>query len=146
MLRRSLLSIAVLASFAAPAMAFDLQSGGLPLVTTNTANNTNVAAGIGNSATQGISQFQNGSFGPSRFGRGGVTSNDASNTNVAAGLFNSADQRAIQSQGGSFGRGSTSNSASNLNLAAGVGNSATQGVFQQQGGSAGFPVFPLSRR
>jgi hypothetical protein len=146
MLRRSLLSIAILASLAAPAMAGDLLTGGVPLVTTNSASNTNVAAGVGNVANQSVFQSQNGSFGPSRFGRGSLTSNDASNTNVAAGLFNSANQSVIQSQGGGFGRGSTFNSASNTNAAAGIGNVATQGVFQQQGGSVGFPVFPLSRR
>jgi hypothetical protein len=141
MLRRSLLSIAVLASLAAPALAGDLLTGGVPL-TTSSASNTNVAAGIGNVANQSVFQSQNGSFGPSRFGRGGsVTSNDASNTNIAAGLFNSANQNVIQSQGGSFGRGSTFNSASNTNAAAGIGNVANQGVFQQQGGSVGFPAF-----
>ena len=140
MLRRSLLSIAVLASLAAPAMAGDLLTGGVPL-TTNSASNTNDAAGVGNVANQSVFQSQNGSFGPSRFGRGGLTSNDASNTNVAAGLFNSANQNVIQSQGGSFGRGSTFNSASNTNTAAGIGNVANQSVFQQQGGSVGFPAF-----
>jgi hypothetical protein len=140
MLRRSLLSIAVLASLAAPALAGDLLTGGVPLISTNSASNTNVAAGIGNSANQSVFQSQNGSFGPSRRG-GSFTSNDASNTNVAAGLFNSANQNVIQSQGGSFGRGSTFNSASNTNAAAGIGNVANQGVFQQQGGSVGFPAF-----
>jgi hypothetical protein len=147
MLRRTLLSVAVLASLAAPALAGDLLTGGVPLVSTNVANNTNVAGGIGNTANQSVFQSQNGAFGPSRFGRGGsVTSNDASNTNVAAGLFNSANQSVIQSQGGSFGKGSTFNAANNTNAAAGIGNVANQGVFQQQGGSVGFPVFPLSRR
>ena len=61
MLRRSLLSIAVLASLAAPAMAGELLTGGVPLVTNNVATNTNVAAGIGNSANQSVFQSQSGS-------------------------------------------------------------------------------------
>ena len=139
MLRRSLLAFAVFASFAGPCLAGDLLTGGVPLVTTNSASNTNVAAGIGNSANQSVFQSQNGSFSPSRRG-GSFTSNDASNTNVAAGLFNSANQNVIQSQNGSFGHGGpTFNSASNTNLAAGIGNSANQSVFQSQSGSVRFP-------
>ena len=61
MLRRSLLSIAILAGLAAPAMA-----GGFP-VTNNVATNTNVAAGIGNTANQSVFQSQSGSFGGSHF-------------------------------------------------------------------------------
>ena len=118
MLRRSLLTVAVLASFTAPAMAFDLQSGGVPLVSNNVANNTNVAAGIGNTAFQSVGQSQSG--------RG-------------QGFSVRPDVRV-----GSLGSGGplvTTNVATNTNVAAGIGNVANQGVFQQQGGSVGFPAF-----
>jgi hypothetical protein len=102
MLRRSLLSIAVLASLAAPAMA--QTAGGVP-VTNNTATNTNVAAGNYNTAFQNIYQSQKGgksgytpSYGSSS--TPSVTNNTAINTNVAAGLYNQAFQNVFQSQKG----------------------------------------------
>src|SRR3954468_120354 len=145
MLRRALLSVAVLASLAAPALAGDFSTGGIPVVTNNIANNTNVAAGTGNTAFQSANQFQNGSTSPYLFGKGGSTFNNASNTNIAAGEHNTAFQTVTQNQFGSFGKGSpTVNSASNLNLAAGFNNTAVQSVNQNQFGSTGFPS--LSRR
>ena len=117
MLRRSLLSIAVLAGLAAPAMAGELQSGGVPL-TNNSAINTNVAAGSYNTAYQNIYQTQKGgksgyspsytpSYGSSStpsytpsYTPPSVTNNTAINTNVAAGFNNQAFQNVFQSQKG----------------------------------------------
>jgi len=145
MLRRALLSVAVLASLAAPALAGDFATGGIPVVTNNVASNTNIAAGTGNTAFQSVNQFQNGSTSPYLFGKGGSTFNNASNTNIAAGEHNTAFQTVTQNQFGSFGKGSpTVNSASNTNIAAGFNNTAVQSVNQNQFGSTGFPS--LSRR
>jgi hypothetical protein len=98
MLRRTLLSIAILGTLAAPAMADGIRTGGIPLVSNNTASNTNVAAGVGNIANQSVNQFQSGGSGFG-FGRGPLVSNNtATNTNVAAGIGNVANQQAFQTQ------------------------------------------------
>jgi hypothetical protein len=114
MLRRALLSVAILGSLAAPAMADGLKTGGFypgygqgygqgyqgyqgPVTTNNTVSNTNVAAGQGNSANQtAITDQQGSGFG---FGKGPVaTTNTVTNLNVAAGIQNSANQFAITNQ------------------------------------------------
>jgi hypothetical protein len=117
MLRRALLSVAILGSLAAPAMADGLKTGGFypgygqgygqgyqgyqgyqgPVTTNNTVSNTNVAAGQGNSANQfANTNQQGGGFG---FGKGPVaTTNTVTNLNVAAGIQNSANQFAITNQ------------------------------------------------
>lgn len=98
MLRRTLLSIAILGTLAAPAMADGIRTGGIPLVSNNTASNTNVAAGTGNFANQSVSQFQSGGPGLG-FGKAPLVSNNtATNTNVAAGIGNFANQQAFQTQ------------------------------------------------
>ncbi len=100
MLRRSLISLAVLASLAAPAMADGLRTGGIAL-TNNNASNTNVAAGTGNIANQSVFQSQQGGSGFGKgFGKGSVTNNTAVNTNVAAGFGNQAFQSVEQFQAG----------------------------------------------
>ena len=124
MLRRTLLCLAVLPSLAAPAMAGDIQTGGVPLVSTNVANNFNVAAGIGNTAFQGVGQSQKGSGGP----------------------LVSVDPSVSVQRGGSGSPLVTTNVATNLNLAAGIGNTAFQGVGQSQGGRSGFTQPLLLRR
>jgi hypothetical protein len=107
MLRRTLLSIAILSAMAAPAMADGLKIGGYqygygygyngsPLVSNNVATNTNVAAGIGNQANQQVFQTQQGGSGKGSL----VSNNTAVNTNVAAGIGNIANQSAFQFQSG----------------------------------------------
>jgi hypothetical protein len=102
MLRRTLLSIAILGTLAAPAMADGLRTGGIPLVSNNSASNTNVAAGTGNVANQNVSQFQSGGSGFGfGFGKAPLVSNNtATNTNVAAGFGNFANQGVSQFQSG----------------------------------------------
>jgi hypothetical protein len=100
MLRRTLLSIAILGTLAAPAMADGLRTGGIPLVSNNNASNTNVAAGTGNFANQQVFQTQQGGSG---FGFGKaplVSNNTATNTNAAAGFGNFANQGVSQFQSG----------------------------------------------
>ena len=120
MLRRALLSVAILGALAAPAMADGFKSGGYqyhgkgygqgymqgnghgykgPMVTNNNATNTNVAAGENNIASQQVFQSHQGGSG---FRKGGsfITNNNATNTNVAAGSGNFASQEVLQSQSG----------------------------------------------
>src|SRR5687768_3653502 len=106
MLRLTLLSLTILGTLAAPAMADGLKTGGYqaygkgyqgyqgygtgygqgPVTTNNSATNTNVAAGERNIANQQVFQSQQGGSG---FGKGPiVTNNTAVNTNVAAGSGN----------------------------------------------------------
>ncbi len=101
MLRRSLLSLTILASLAAPAMADGLKVGGIPL-TNNTMSNTNIAAGQNNIAAQKVFQTQSGGgYGYGYKGySSGVTSNSATNSNVAAGQGNIAAQEIFQLQSG----------------------------------------------
>jgi len=144
-LRSPLFAVAALVSVAAavPAMAGDVQTGGIPLgmgggVTNNSFSASNVAAGVGNQAFQQIHSSQKGSgqgfsgLGGFSFpGMPGQTNNTASASNVAAGVDNAALQQIGLSQRGVRG-GLVNNSLDAQNLAAGVGNFAGQSLFQKQ--------------
>src|SRR4051794_41963849 len=101
MLRRTLLSVAVLASLAAPALAGDFSTGGIPVVTNNIANNTNVAAGTGNTAFQSVNQFQNGSTSPPPLGHRCGPLQNPQNNPTAAGAQKPRLRKGTQNQ---FGR------------------------------------------
>ncbi len=138
--RTSIFALATLiaASAAVPAMAGDWQSGGIPLAGSTTSNSvdaTNVAAGVGNLASQDIHASQSGGkIVPNFFGgpKGGplVTTNTIVGTNVAAGIGNEADQDLGVRQGGGFGL--VNNSVAGTNVAAGLGNLASQSIHARQ--------------
>jgi hypothetical protein len=114
----------------APAMAQTLPG----LVGTNVNNSTNIAAGIGNVASQRTATFQ----GASRFGSL-VNTNVTNSTNVAAGIGNNANQRVLGVQGNGVqlnftGRGPlvSTNVNTATNVAAGIGNAAGQGLIAAQ--------------
>lgn len=136
-------------SFAASALILALaagpiaQAGTLGSSTSNSVSATNVAAGIGNRATQNIFAQQTGQLPMTRMGTGGWGvptlglgggTNSITGTNVAAGLNNSASQSIGASQlGGSPWSGLGANSVTGTNVAAGIGNKAVQGIGAQQG-------------
>lgn len=146
--RTSIFALATLiaASAAVPAMAGDWQSGGIPLAGSTTSNSvdaTNVAAGVGNLASQDIHASQSGGKFTPRFGRelgmglgpmGSpmVSNNTIVGTNVAAGIGNEADQDLGVRQGGGFGPGLVNNSVTGTNVAAGLGNLASQSIHARQ--------------
>ena len=133
MIRRSLLAVAALVALSGPAMADGLITGGLPLVNTSSFTASNTAAGIGNTAVQGIAATQQGAR-AGRLGGGAlVNSNTASASNVAAGIGNTAVQGIDLTQRGSR-RGALANSSSfnASNLSAGIGNFAGQQIFATQ--------------
>jgi len=146
-LRSPLFAVAALVTLAAaaPVMAADVQTGGIPLgmggsTTNNSFSASNVAAGVGNQAFQQIHSSQKGAgqgFGMSGYSfpgmpmAGGLTNNTAQANNVAAGVDNSALQQLGLSQRGVRGSAVTNN-LSALNLSAGVGNFAGQNLFQTQ--------------
>lgn len=68
-----------------------------PLVTNNSINANNVAAGFGNTANQSIFATQSGAQ-PWRGYMGGMTTNSLSASNLAAGEFNQANQRVMTTQ------------------------------------------------
>jgi hypothetical protein len=136
----------VVVAATAPAMAGDVQTGGIPLglgggSTNNSFSASNVAAGVGNTAVQQIHASQKGS-GQGFGGLGGVpgfsfpglpgqTNNSASASNIAAGVNNTAFQQLGLSQRGAPG-GLVNNNLDAQNLAAGLGNFAGQKLFQTQ--------------
>lgn len=149
MRRLTLIVAAAAALFTAPAFAYDLQTGGMPvgprmggtfgspfagapLTNTNVGVATNTAAGIGNKAQQQVFGFQQGpgaGFGGSPL----VNTNVGVATNVAAGIGNKAKQNVTGVSVG-FGKGGLvdTNVNVNTNVAAGIGNFAGQGVFGLQ--------------
>ncbi|HEV7369572.1 hypothetical protein [Arenibaculum sp.] len=148
-IRRSLLAAATLALLAGPALAGGLETGGVPLSTTNQFSATNVAAGEYNYADQSVWATQQGA--PGGYGmlphggqgmlpHGGqgmlpggplAVTNVGTATNVAAGIGNVADQDVTLIQQGS-GALATTNVFDATNVAAGLHNFANQDVFAIQ--------------
>ncbi|WP_448203304.1 hypothetical protein [Azospirillum sp. sgz302134] len=148
MRRLTLIAAAAAALCTAPAFAYDLQTGGMPLgpamgkpafgssyagvaplTNTNVGVNTNLAAGIGNKAKQQVFGLQQGPG----FGSSLVNTNVGVNTNVAAGIGNKAKQSVTGVTFG-FGKGGLldTNVGVNTNVSAGIGNLAGQKVFGLQ--------------
>ena len=110
------------------------QPHGIPLVTSNSVTANNIAAGTGNTATQGVFADQSGAqgwYGKKGPSAGGITSNSTNATNLAAGFKNHATQDVMTRQSGSPGA-QTLNRVDALNMAVGEHNFASQRVMADQ--------------
>jgi hypothetical protein len=132
-LAASAVALALVTSAAAQA---GTRTGGIPF-TSNSVTANNIAAGIGNTAQQGVfaNQFGASPYYGRMMGGGGVPSlrapmggsNSVTANNIAAGINNTA----IQGVGAMQGPGGN-NRVDATNLAAGLGNFASQQVLTTQ--------------
>ena len=144
MRRLTLITAAAATLCAAPAFAYDVKTGGVPVnpmmmpqpgfgspfsgapsvANTNVGVATNLAAGIGNKAKQNVFSMQQGTGGAL------VNTNVGVATNVAAGIGNKAKQNVTGVTFG-FGKGGLldTNVGVTTNVAAGIGNAAGQKQF-----------------